>query len=63
MGGKIKLTLDYVNNAFKDVGYVLLSTEYINNHTKLKYICSNGHINYMSYGKLNCVEDKIRRTK
>jgi len=40
---KIKKTIKDVRNSFESAGYILLSTKYINNHTKLKYICHNGH--------------------
>lgn len=38
-----KLTYEYVKSYFKSQGCMLLSTEYINNRTKLKYICSCGN--------------------
>jgi hypothetical protein len=48
--GLVKLTLEQVSNTFKDAGYTLLSTEYINSTTKLKYKCPEDHIGYMTYG-------------
>ncbi len=44
-----KLDIEYVRHAFSETGYTLLSSEYINNSTKLKYKCSSGHINYTSF--------------
>lgn len=38
-----KLEFDYVKQKFEERGYTLISTEYINNKTKLDYVCSNGH--------------------
>lgn len=38
-----RLTYEFVKNQFASEGYELLSKEYINNHTKLKYMCPNGH--------------------
>lgn len=42
-------TLEKINKEFEAKGYILLSTKYINNRTKLKYICSCGEIAYQSY--------------
>lgn len=39
----IKLTLEQIKKSFDREGYTLLSEEYRNNHTKLDYVCSNGH--------------------
>lgn len=41
--GNEKFTFEYVNQYFKDNNCKLLSTEYINAHTKLSYICKNNH--------------------
>jgi len=41
--GKKKLTYEFVKNSFEKEDYVLLSTEYINAHKKLNYICPQGH--------------------
>jgi len=41
--GSSKSSYNYVKEAFELEGYALLSTEYINNHTNLEYICSNDH--------------------
>ena len=41
----------YVKKSFEDENYVLLSTEYINAHTKLDYICSNGHTHKITWNK------------
>ena len=47
--GKQKLTYDFVKNSFYLERYILLSEEYINCRTKLKYKCSKGHIHYISW--------------
>ncbi len=39
----IKLTYDTVRESFESKGYILLSTEYVNNATKLNYKCPKGH--------------------
>jgi len=44
--GNIKKTFDEIREAFEKEGYTLLTKKYRNNKQKLKYICSNGHINY-----------------
>ncbi len=41
--GKVKLTLEQVRESFKNEDYILLSEEYTNNNTKLKYKCSKNH--------------------
>ncbi len=38
-----RVNIDKVRQSFEDEGYTLLSTEYINAHVKLDFICSNGH--------------------
>ena len=38
-----KPTIEFIEFEFEIEGYQLLTTEYINNKQKLKYICSNGH--------------------
>lgn len=62
-----KLTYTFVNNEFKKKGYKLLSTEYIKNSQKLKYICKNGHkgeIIYNSFQQGNgcaiCANNKTK---
>lgn len=44
-----KLTYKFVKESFEEEGYVLVSKEYINNKTKLHYICSNGHRHSMPW--------------
>jgi hypothetical protein len=39
MGGKPRLTYEYVYNIFKENNCILLEDEYINNQTKMKYLC------------------------
>jgi hypothetical protein len=41
--GNIRLTYEFVKESFEKEECILLSKVYINNHTKLDYICSNGH--------------------
>lgn len=38
-----KLTIDFVKSEFEKEGWVCVSKEYINAHSKLKYICSKKH--------------------
>ena len=42
-GGSKKYTIKFVKSEFEREGWTCLSTEYINNKTHLKYICSKGH--------------------
>lgn len=48
-GGSKPLTYEFVKQKFKEVNYELLSKNYKNNNTKLKYICDKGHINEVKY--------------
>jgi hypothetical protein len=41
--GLKKHTIEYIKNAFKKVGWVCISTKYVNARSKLNYICSEGH--------------------
>lgn len=47
--GSVKYTIEQAAEAFKKEGYTLLSTEYINNNTKLIYRCDKGHEHSISY--------------
>jgi hypothetical protein len=38
-----KLTYEFVKRSFESEGYYLLSKEYVNNKTKLNYVCDQGH--------------------
>lgn len=38
-----------VKNKFEEFGYKLLSTEYTNTHTPLKYMCPNNHIGHIRF--------------
>ena len=42
-------TIEYVRQFFKDGGCELLEEEYVNNRTKMKYICSCGNKSYISF--------------
>lgn len=46
-----KLTYEYVKGKFEKEGYELLSKDYLHAHSKLKYVCNNGHIHNISYDK------------
>lgn len=46
---KRKHSFKYVKQYFKDHGCKLLETEYINNHTLMKYICNCGDIREISF--------------
>ena len=49
---KKKLTYTYIKSRFEEIGYVLLSNEYINN-VKLNYRCSNGHEHSIRWDHFN----------
>jgi len=48
--GSEKHTIDYIKLCFEKEGYTLLSNEYINNSTKLDYICPKGHKHNITFG-------------
>lgn len=41
---------EYVKQYFRDEGCKLLETKYINNYTKMKYICSCGDVSKITFG-------------
>jgi len=46
-----RLTYEFVKEQFEEEGYRLLSEEYVNSHSKLKYSCPNNHIHSVSFAK------------
>lgn len=59
---------EFVRQEFESEGYILLTKEYINTHSKLNYICNKGHNSNVSFDAwLNkkhrckkCADDKLR---
>ena len=47
--GNAKLSIDFIRHSFEKEGYTLLSEEYINASTKLKYMCPYGHIHSIAW--------------
>lgn len=47
--GQSKPVITDIRNEFKQEGFVLLTDIYVNNRTKLEYICPNGHRHSISY--------------
>lgn len=47
--GKQRLTFEYIKDFIEGKGYKLLSTEYVNNVTKLEMVCPEGHTFQMRY--------------
>lgn len=45
------VTIDFVKKSFELEGYTLLTSVYINNRQKLKFICPNGHEHYITWNK------------
>jgi len=48
-----KITYSLVKESFEKEGYTLLSDEYVNNHTKLDYICSKSHKHSTTWANWN----------
>lgn len=51
--GLAKPDFSFIKTSFEKEGYTLLSTKYINNRTKLNYICPNGHKYNISWHSFN----------
>ena len=47
--GNKKPTIEFIYKDFAEKGYKLLTTKYINNYTKLEYICNKGHHCFISW--------------
>jgi hypothetical protein len=47
-----QINYEYVKQKFKEVGYELLSTEYVRAIAKLDYKCDKGHVTQISYNDL-----------
>ncbi len=47
--GQAKHSIKTIRQSFKDRGYTLLSKEYKNSKTKLKYVCPEGHYHSISW--------------
>ena len=45
-----KLTIEFIRSEFEKEGWVLMSREYIDSKTPLKYICSKGHYGLIAWG-------------
>jgi hypothetical protein len=65
-----KLDYDFIKNLFEERGYKLLSKEYINNKSKLSYVCSQGHNRDIMFkdfkrgkGCLICSIDRISKSR
>jgi hypothetical protein len=54
--GNVEVTLNIAKGLFEKAGYKLLSTEYINNRTKLLVSCTRGHVYETTYD--NFQQDK-----
>ena len=46
---QVKPTIKFIRAEFEKEGYILLSKRYVNNRTKLHYICPNGHKHSVSW--------------
>ena len=49
--GKGKPTIEQVQASFESEDYILISTEYTNNNTKLDYVCPKGHKHQISWSE------------
>jgi hypothetical protein len=52
LGDRDRLDFEFIKIEFENAGYKLLSETYHNAHQKLKYICDNGEISFITYDKL-----------
>jgi len=62
-----KKTFEEVRAAFNQRGFMLVSKEYKNSYSSLKYLCSNGHQTKISFAKLQsgngCLECSGKKKK
>ena len=65
-----KPTIGFIKKQFKKENYTLLTKEYINNYTKLEYICPKGHKRSMSWNQwqqgqrcLKCYHKAMRKER
>lgn len=49
LGDQQRLTYDFVKSKFEDKNYRLLSKIYIDSHTKLEYMCNEGHYGTITF--------------
>ena len=61
MGGKPKLSYEFVKQKFEDRDCKLLSTEYINHNQHLRYVASCGHKHEISYSNFQRGKGKLCR--
>lgn len=47
--GNVRKDIDFIKKQFEFEGYELLTSNYINNEQKLKFICPNGHTHYITW--------------
>lgn len=47
--GQGKPTIEFIGSEFKEEGYLLLSRNYVNERTKLDFICPNGHYHSITW--------------
>ena len=66
MGGK-RITIEYVRQKFEKEGYKLLTTDYIDAHKKLEYICPKNHRGSISWSAfqqgIRCAECAGKKKK
>lgn len=65
----MKLPYEYIKKQVENLGYELISTEYVNNYSKLKIRCTHGHVINTTYSNFQqgwkcriCRDDKQRNT-
>ena len=47
--GNAKLTIEFIRSKFEEKNCELLTTEYVNNRSKLDYVCKRGHTHSISW--------------
>ena len=61
--GTMWYTLEYVKTDVNKYGYKLLTTKYINTKTKLKLMCPNGHLYYVTWDNWHSKKSRCPKCK
>ena len=61
--GTKKYTLEYIKKSVGEFGYELITTNYVNNKTKLELICPNGHLYNVTWDNWSSKKSRCPKCK